>query len=201
MSWPPAAACCRECDRREPDVWEASDEALLAGFGTGDATAAAVFVRRFQSRVHGLASSVVGGGPAAADVAQEAFLRAWRHANAYDARRGSVTTWLLAITRNVAIDHVRMRRARPAEVLDIDLLSTTGTVDDPAADAVVCDGVDRVRRVLDQLPEGQRRALVLASIGGRTALEIAEIEQIPLGTAKTRVRSALLRLRAELRER
>jgi RNA polymerase sigma factor (sigma-70 family) len=182
-------------------VWEASDEALLAGFGTGDPTAAAVFVRRFQSRVHGLAGSVVGSGPAAADVAQEAFLRAWRHANAYDARRGSVTTWLLAITRNVAIDHIRMRRSRPSEVLDTELLSMTKTVDDPAADAVVSDGVDRVRRVLDRLPDTQRRALVLASVGGRTALEIAEIEQIPLGTAKTRIRTALLRVRAELHER
>src|SRR6188472_2608333 len=112
------AACFGACDGSEPDVWEASDEALLAGFGIGDPTAAAVFVRRFQSRVHGLAGSVVGAGPAAADVAQEAFLRAWGHANAYDARRGSVTTWLLAITRNVAIDHIRMRRSRPSEVLD-----------------------------------------------------------------------------------
>ncbi|MCB9374137.1 MAG: RNA polymerase sigma factor, partial [Microthrixaceae bacterium] len=76
-------------------MWDASDEALLAGFATGDPTAEAVFVRRFQRRVHGLALTVVGDEGEAADVAQEAFVRAWRHAGAYDPRRGAVHTWLL----------------------------------------------------------------------------------------------------------
>ncbi len=71
-------------------VWDASDEALLAGFATGEPTATAVFVRRFQRRLYGLALTIVVDEGEAENVAQEAFVRAWRHAGAYDARRGSV---------------------------------------------------------------------------------------------------------------
>ena len=93
----------------------AADDALLAGFGVGDPDAATVFVRRHQARVFGLARSIVGDAALAEDVAQEAFIRAWHHAAAYDPRRGSVPTWLLAITRNVAIDALRMRRPNPVD--------------------------------------------------------------------------------------
>ncbi len=69
-------------------MWGAADDALLAGFGMGDPEAATAFVRRHQARVFGLARSIVGDPALAEDVAQEAFVRAWRHAAAYDARRG-----------------------------------------------------------------------------------------------------------------
>jgi RNA polymerase sigma-70 factor (ECF subfamily) len=78
----------------------AADDTLLAAYGTGDPDAAAAFVRRHQARVYGLARSIVVDPILAEDVAQEAFTRAWRHAGTYDARRGSVPTWLLTITRN-----------------------------------------------------------------------------------------------------
>src|SRR5947208_15124856 len=94
-------------------MWEASNEALLAGFVTGDPDAAAAFIRRFQRRVFGLARSIVSDPSLAEDVAQEAFVRAWRHAPNYDARRASVPTWLLVITRNLAIDAVRLNRPDP----------------------------------------------------------------------------------------
>jgi len=96
-------------------MWEASNEALLAGFATGDSDAAAAFIRRFQRRVFGLARSIVGDGALAEDIAQEAFVRAWRHGLTYDPRRGSVPTWLLTITRNLAIDAVRLRRPQPVD--------------------------------------------------------------------------------------
>src|SRR5690606_37590578 len=98
---------------RTDGVWNVADEALLAGLGTGDADAAAAFVRRFQPRVFGLALTMLGDRAAADDVAQEAFVRAWRHAGAYDARRGSVATWLLTITRNLAVDAIRAGRSTP----------------------------------------------------------------------------------------
>jgi len=92
-----------------------SDEALLAGLANGDREAAAAFVRRFQKRVYGLALGIVGDAGTAEDVAQEAFTRAWRRADGYDARRGRVLTWLLTITRSTAIDVVRLRRAQPMD--------------------------------------------------------------------------------------
>src|SRR6185369_16392138 len=99
--------------RRQRVIWTPSDEALVAGLAAGDAAAATAFVRRFQARVFGLAVSMIGDAAVAEEVAQEAFTRAWRHAGNYDARRGRVATWLLSITRNLAIDHLRAKRTEP----------------------------------------------------------------------------------------
>lgn len=179
-------------------VWAASDEALLAGLGTGDRGAALAFVRRYQRRVYGLALTIVADEGRAEDVSQEAFVRAWRSAGAYDARRGSVTTWLLTITRNLAIDSLRVERARPADSTPV--IDLTIAAPDPIPDDVVgqSDEVARVAEAVARLPEAQRRALVLAAMYGRTAREISELDGIPLGTAKTRIRTAVMRLREEL---
>ncbi len=175
----------------------APDDALLAGFAVGDPDAAAAFIRRHQARVTGLARAIVGDAALAEDVAQEAFLRAWRHAPAYDPRKGAVATWLLTITRNLAVDAVRMRRAQPVdpETLSAMDMAAGGLDGAPAARAEAHVEMGRVRLALAGLSEGQRRALLLAAVCGRTAKEISETEGIPLGTAKTRIRSGLLKLR------
>src|SRR5580765_7021833 len=97
---------------------DAADDALLAAMASGDSEAAIAFVRRFQARVFGVAHAVLGDRDRADDVAQEAFVRAWRHGDSFDARRGTVISWLLAITRNLAIDHLRAQRLRPTEQLE-----------------------------------------------------------------------------------
>jgi RNA polymerase sigma factor (sigma-70 family) len=179
-------------------VWSVSDDTLLAGLATGDPDAGAAFVRRFQRRVYGLALTIVGDGSSAEDVAQEAFLRAWRNAGAYDPRRGTVLTWLLTITRNLAIDTVRVRRPLPLDpdrLAAFNLIAAGPLPDDLAA---LADDTDRLRAALACLPVQQRRALVLAGLLGYTAREVGELEGIPLGTAKTRIRAAMLRLRAVL---
>jgi RNA polymerase sigma factor (sigma-70 family) len=179
-------------------MWSVSDDALLAGLATGDAEAAAAFVRRFQRRVYGLAVTIVGDARTAEDVAQEAFLRAWRHAGAYDPRRGTVVTWLLTITRNLAIDAIRVRRpiaVDPDTLLGLDLAGAERLPDELAA---LRDDSDRLAAALARLPDEQRRALVLAGLLGHTAREVSEVEGIPLGTAKTRIRTGLIRLRAAL---
>jgi RNA polymerase sigma factor (sigma-70 family) len=179
-------------------MWSVSDDALLAGLGTGDPEAAAAFVGRFQRRVYGLALTIVGEARAAEDVAQEAFVRAWRHAGAFDPRRGTVVTWLLTITRNLAIDAVRVRRpvaVDPATILDLDIAGAERLPDELAA---LRDDADRLAAAMARLSPEQRRALVLAGLLGHTAREVSEQEGIPLGTAKTRIRTGLLRLRAAL---
>jgi RNA polymerase sigma factor (sigma-70 family) len=179
-------------------MWQVSDEALLAGLASGDGDAAVAFVRRHQRRVFGLALTLLHDRDLADDIAQEAFIRVWRHAGAFDARRGSVTTWMLAITRNLAIDALRAARVRPmADEALVHLLPVTG--DGPGDASVSSDELHRVALALDAVPDEQRRALLLARLRGLTAAELAEHEGIPLGTAKTRIRTGLLRLRAELR--
>jgi RNA polymerase sigma factor (sigma-70 family) len=180
------------------NVWAATDDALLAGMAAGDRDAAVAFVRRFQRRVFGLAFAVTNDATLADDVSQEAFVRAWKAAAVFDARRASVSTWLLTITRNAAIDAVRMRRTTPSDpdmLADLLPASTIGLADVPALDA---SDTEQVRAAVAALPEPQRRAILLAVVGGRTAAEVADAESIPLGTAKTRIRQAMIRLRDQL---
>jgi RNA polymerase sigma factor (sigma-70 family) len=181
-------------------MWSLSDESLLAGLGSGNPEAATAFVRRFQARVFGLALTMLGDREAASEVTQETFVRAWRHAGAYDPRRGRVATWLLAIARNVAHDSRRLRRDEPLDPQEIMRLPLYGG-EDPAERAAASQERERLLDAIAALSEQQRRALVLAAFGGRTAREISNIEGIPLGTAKTRIRSAMLRLRSELEVR
>jgi RNA polymerase sigma factor (sigma-70 family) len=177
-------------------MWSPSDEALLAGLAAGDERSAAALVRRYQARVFGLARAMLGNPEAAEEVAQEAFLRAWRHAGAYDHRRGRVDTWLLSITRNLAIDRLRLRRTDPIDPAKLEgmelLLMRSGSGED------VEDELRGLTEALAELPAEQRRALVLAAFFGRTAREIGAIEDAPVGTVKTRIRTAMLKLHAML---
>jgi len=173
-----------------------SDEALLAGMAVGEQPAAVTFVRRYQKRVFGLAYSMTGDAGVAEDVAQEAMIRVWRHAPVFDPRRGSVASWVLTITRNLAIDALRLRRAVPTDPDDF-AATAAGSADYNPEESVRRGDIRHVvHAALDVLPDEQRRAVVLASVYGRTALEISEAEGIPLGTVKTRIRTALIRLRA-----
>ncbi len=174
----------------------ASDAALVAGLAVDDEPAAVAFVRRFQGSVYGLALSITRDAMLAQDVSQEAFVRAWRAAGTYDVRRASVLTWLLTITRNAAIDAVRARRSTPTDAAVLEeLLGATLHVPGPEEEAVrhaeQALAVERLR----QLPPEQARAVVLAVVAGRTAAEVSEHEGIPLGTAKTRIRTGLRRVR------
>jgi RNA polymerase sigma factor (sigma-70 family) len=173
-----------------------TDDALLAGMAVGDERAGVAFVRRYQRRVYGLAVSMVGDPVLAQDIAQEAFLRAWRHAQVFDRRRASVGTWMLTITRNLAVDALRLRRpvvTDPTDVMWTNLVSGAVSPDEQAESR---DARARMSEALASLPPEQSRALVLAAVYGYTAAEVSKAESIPLGTAKTRIRRGLLKLRA-----
>lgn len=166
-----------------------SDEALLAGMAAHDADATAAFVRRHQARVYGLALTVVGVPAIAEEVAQDAFVRAWRHASSFDPRRGRASSWLLTIARNAAIDVLRMRRDLP---VDPDVMAEMIVGRD---DGERLPDSDRVTRALRSIPRDQAVAVVLSVHFGLTAQEIGDRQGIPLGTAKTRIRTGLIRLR------
>lgn len=184
-------------------VWRARpvdgfpDDLLLAGLASGDSELSVAFVRRFQSRVFGVAMGVLGDPSQAEDVAQQAFERAWRHAAVFDPRRGSVTTWLTAITHHLAVDAVRARRPAPVDPGDLEEVLGAGP-DGPEHATLAAESAAELRAAIRALPVDQARALVLAAFRGLTAREVAESEGIPVGTAKTRIRSAMLRLAAAL---
>ncbi len=175
-----------------------SDEALLSGIAVGDDEAGLIFVRRYQRRLYGLAVAIVGDAGDAEDVTQEAFIRIFRHAQVFDPRRGAVSTWALTIARNLAIDSTRIRRGVPTDPQDrvfVDLMSGQRQPDGALVDS---ESADRTRTAIVQLPVEQRRAVVLAAIYGRTAAEIAEADGIALGTAKSRIRLGMSKLRESI---
>jgi RNA polymerase sigma-70 factor (ECF subfamily) len=174
-----------------------SDEVLLAGLGAGDPDLAVAFVRRFQRIVFGVALAVTGDLATAEDTAQRAFERAWRHASVYDSRRGSVRVWLTTITHNLAIDSVRARSAVPMDPDDLPVVLAAMT-GDPERVAIANDSAAGLRQALAGLPVPQARAVAMSGIYGMTARQVAYDEGIPLGTAKTRIRDGMEKLRAAL---
>lgn len=176
------------------------DAALMRAFAARDAGAADRLYGRFASRIYGLGIVMLGSDAAAQDLVQDTFLKLWRNAERYDATRGKLETWVLLVARSLAIDGLRRR------VLEVRSLEATGRPreEDPAAGpeqlAETGDMVERARRAMTRLSGEQRAALELAYFGGKTSAEVADLEGIPVGTAKTRIRTALLRLREAMSE-
>jgi len=179
------------------DVADPSDASLLVAVALGDDEACRRFVDRHAPAVFGLALGMCRDRALAEDVTQSAFERAWRHAGSYEPGRASARTWLLTITRRLALDELRRRRPQPVDPDDLARLVAPGRADTEHA-ALRDAERSTVVQALEELPEPQRRAVVLAALGGRTAAEVAADEGIPLGTAKTRIRLGLRRLRTRL---
>jgi len=166
------------------------DATLIARLRAGDQSAMADLYDRYSGVVYGVALRVLANATAAEDVVQEIFLQLWRNPGTFDPDRGRLAPWLAVIARNRAIDHLRKR---PPED-DIDELPISTGVDMEGETAQKL-AVDKVRGVLAQLPQDQRKALEMAFFEGMTHTEIAGKTGEPLGTIKTRIRSGLLALR------
>jgi RNA polymerase sigma-70 factor (ECF subfamily) len=165
----------------------------------GDQSALADLYDRHAKTVYSLALRVVGDRAEAEDVVQEVFTQAWRYCSRYDRTRATVAGWLVMMARSRSIDHLRMRQARPdANAGRVDMPDPPGH--GPAQDAMVIAGeaVQRVRRALGELPATLRTPLELAYYEGLSQTAIAEKLGEPLGTVKTRMRTALQKLRTVL---
>jgi RNA polymerase sigma-70 factor (ECF subfamily) len=174
-----------------------TDDVLLAGLAAGGSDVGLAFVRRFQRHIFGVALAVVGDPALAEDVAQQTFERAWKRASSFDSSRGSVRTWLTTIAHNLAIDTVRSRKPTPVDPTDLIRLLGPGA-DDLELRAMREDAAAQLRSAIGELPDEQARAVVMAGVYGMTAQEVAEADGIPLGTAKTRIRAAMQKLRHAL---
>jgi len=168
---------------------------LINRVAGGERDAIAELYDRHGARVYALAHRILGNGADAEDVVQEVFSQAWRTANAYQPDRGAVVAWLLVITRTRALDRVRVRKPSEQGLDAVDPLALVSNGVAPADELIAREQAERVRAAVMQLPVDQRRALELAYFDGLSQTEIAAKLQAPLGTVKTRIRSALATLR------
>jgi RNA polymerase sigma-70 factor (ECF subfamily) len=161
-------------------------------------TFARVFAQH-ERRVHAAAMRILGDQARAQDVVQDVFLRLWRRPETFDAQRGEIGAYLRLMARSRALDLWREDQAAGRATDRLRLVEETAprAAESPADHAQRDAARERVRDVLRQLPDAQRDALVLAYWGGLSATEIADRERVPLGTAKSRIRLGLARLRRE----
>jgi RNA polymerase sigma-70 factor, ECF subfamily len=178
------------------------DSADLAGLlrlaGRGDEAAFARLYDATASRVFGLALRVVRDRAQAEEVAQESFLEIWRTSSRYDPDRGSPLSWLLTITHRRAVDRVRSAESASRREATYHDRNQTIEHDSTAEAAQASLEARRVRGALSHLTAAQREAVSLAYLGGYTHTEVATMLDLPLGTAKTRIRDGLIRLRDAL---
>jgi RNA polymerase sigma-70 factor (ECF subfamily) len=166
------------------------DATLLALVRRGDEQAMASLYDRYSKMVYSVSLRVLRDPASAEDVLQEVFMQVWRSPERFIAVRGSFGGWLTVVTRNRSID--ALRRKRPTDTIDdISLASNY----DLASEAERNTMADRARAVIVKLPADQRKTLEMAFFDGLTHSEIAEMTGDPLGTVKTRIRSALISLR------
>jgi RNA polymerase sigma-70 factor (ECF subfamily) len=188
-------------ERGPADLSEARDRDLIRRIRAGDEEAFRALFRRYAPSALGLARRVVRQPHLAEETVQEAFLSVWRSPEAFDERRGSVRSWLMATVHNRAVDAVRREEAQRRRAEDVAADPDLEPVD--PGDSVVEDlGMHQeriaVREALGKLPAEQRQVIELMYFGGQSQSRIAERLALPLGTVKSRTLLGMRRLRSEL---
>jgi RNA polymerase sigma-70 factor (ECF subfamily) len=173
---------------------EIEDRQQLASIARRDSRAFESLYDRYSRSVYSLALGMLRDPATAQEVTQEVFLSIWRQAAEFDPSRGTARSWVLALAHHKSVDAVRRQRLRATEPLEETQASDLDTVDETLRRLEQ----GRVREALVRLPAEQRKAIVFAYYGGYTQEEVAKRLSIPLGTAKTRIRDAMIRLREAL---
>lgn len=178
----------------QPEPAQTTDVDLLHAVARGDEAALASLYDRYRVILFGLLVRILNIREEAEDVLQDVFLQVWRRAGDFDEQRGRPFTWLVTLARSRAIDRLRLLAARQ-RVAESAAQTTNEEVSDAATDTLHSEQREIVRRALAELPEEQKRTLLLAYFEGLTQTEIASRLGAPLGTVKTRMRSGMLKLR------
>ncbi|MBK5287347.1 MAG: sigma-70 family RNA polymerase sigma factor [Acidimicrobiia bacterium] len=178
---------------------EAGERELVAAISDGDEVALAEAVRRHRAPVVAFARRLVGDDARAEEISQDVFVRLWERSDRFDDQRGSLRSFLLAVTHGRSIDVVRSDSARRMRELR-DSAEPTPPPESPESAAVAGSVAAGIRRALAQLPENERRAVELAYVGGHSYRTVAEMLEQPEGTVKSRIRSGLAKLRTLLAE-
>ncbi len=178
------------------------DHVLALRLAEGDVSAFEAIYDRHSAQVFSLAMRVTGRQRAAEEATQDAFLTLWRSAGSYDARRGTLQTWLLSVVRNRSIDWLRRERRHDRDVeIDAVLIGRLEASERTEEQAAAREEAGQVRQLLLGLPTEQRQVIDLAYFKGLTHTEIADNTGIPLGTVKGRQRLALTKMHRELTSR
>ncbi|MGB2636187.1 MAG: sigma-70 family RNA polymerase sigma factor [Candidatus Acidiferrum sp.] len=167
---------------------------MLARIGKKDEEALSALYDRYSGLVFSEARRILRDTGAAEEILQDLFFQVWRTAERFDPARGSLAGWLLVAARNRAISKLR-KKSRQTEELNENSVSFSVKVESHAAQNLL---LDKVRTVMGTLPESQREALECAYFEGMSHSEIAEKTGQPLGTIKTRIRSAMETLKKVL---
>jgi len=175
-----------------------TDQTLVARVARGDQGALDEMYQRHARPVYSLALHILRDPASAEDVTQEVFLKIWRQPASYNPERGALGSWLLSVAHNRAIDLVRRRRLREEhslpESMEVGDLVADDAVD-PGEAAGAAEVSRLVRRALERIPPAQRLAIEMAFFQGKTHVEVAEELGEPLGTAKTRIRLGMKKLK------
>lgn len=184
----------------QPEQAQTTDIEVLRAIAGGDEHALSALYDRYRLILFGLILRILHSQQEAEDVLQEVFLQVWRRASSFDETRGRPFTWLVTLARSRAIDRLRSLGSRERTAQEA-ARAVPDSISDAADDAVKSEQGEIVREALRELPEEQRRTLLLAYFEGLTQSEIAERLNTPLGTVKTRMRSGMMKLRELLGER
>jgi RNA polymerase sigma-70 factor (ECF subfamily) len=177
-----------------------AEAGLMAALVQKEPEAAETLYARYASRIYGLGLVLLKNEADAEDLVQDTFLKVWRTGSAFDAQRGSLDVWILLTARSLAIDLLRRRaleaRKQSSEPSRFEASGEPG----PEWHAEQRDLIQRARKAIDRLPPRQRSAVVLAYLGQRSSTEVAEIQGVPRGTVKSRIRAGIASLRQTFAE-
>ncbi|HUA36713.1 MAG TPA: sigma-70 family RNA polymerase sigma factor [Candidatus Binataceae bacterium] len=174
---------------------EPTDRELVAAMARGDADALKALSARYSRVLVALARRIVGNDADAEEIGADALWQAWRSAGTFDPARGSVSVWLVTLGRSRAIDRLRANKSREFRPEANDIAAETT---DPRDDIDLAERAVVVRAALAQLESNEKTALEMAYYSDLSQSEIATKLGIPLGTVKTRIRSAMIKMRMAL---
>jgi RNA polymerase sigma-70 factor (ECF subfamily) len=181
--------------RRQPE-----DGALITAIARRQPEALEQLYERYQAVVYHLALKILNNRESAEEIVYDVFWQVWREAERYDAQRGSVGAWVSTVARSRAIDALRARRGNLAAADNFEEYAVaTEPSENPEEQTSLAQRAALVRVALETLPADQRTAMELSFFNGLSHIEIAEQLHEPLGTVKTRIRSAMMKLRERLR--
>jgi RNA polymerase sigma-70 factor (ECF subfamily) len=175
-----------------------ADTDLIGRLQRRDPQALAELYDRYGRLAYSLILRVVRDTGVAEDLVQETFLRVWSRVQGFDADKGSIGPWLLAVARNRAIDYLRSTTGRARNSLELDATDHPALYSDMEKDLLVSDKARRIKAAMLKLSPNQREVIELAYFEGLSQTEMAARMGQPLGTVKTWVRTALKNLRDEL---